>query len=125
MRTWNYRVIERVTPSITQPGAMDVYRAIHEVHYESDGHPIAYSAQPTTIGWDPAEGDEAPLAILDRMREALTKPVLTEQDFPSRDAGIEAVELANARMKSFETEILGSLNEMKNHPESVTPYKLG
>lgn len=125
MRTWNYRVIERVTPLKTPSGATDVYRAIHEVHYESDGRPVAYSEHPATIGWDPAEGNDAPLAILDRVREALTKPVLTEQDFQSRDAGIEAVELANAEMKSFEADILESLNDLKNHPESVTPYKFG
>lgn len=92
MRTWNYRVIEQVTQLKTPPGTTDVYRAIHEVHYESDGRPVGYSARPATIGWDPAEGDDAPLAILDRMREALAKPVLTAHDFQSRDAGIEAPE---------------------------------
>ena len=74
MRTWNYRVIERVTPLKTPSGATDVYRAIHEVHYESDGRPVAYSEHPATIGWNPTEGDDAPLVILDRMHEALAKP---------------------------------------------------
>jgi hypothetical protein len=92
MRTWNYRVIELVTPLNDPSGATDVYRAIHEVHYESDGRPVAYSATPATIGWDPSEGEDAPFAILDQMRTALAKPVLTAQDFQSNGVDLEVPE---------------------------------
>lgn len=126
MRTWNYRVIERVTPLKTQPGATDVYRAIHEVHYESDGRPVAYSEDPATIGWDPAEGDDAPLAILDRMREALTKPVLTEQDFQSRVAGIEAPEglpTQGAKPLPDEGRDVSELKGMFGPAKKVVPFE--
>ena len=75
-RLWNYRVMEFATPD------GEVWRAIHEVHYE-DGKPVAYALNPATVLWDLEEGGEAPVAILERMREALRKPVLTMKDFPA------------------------------------------
>jgi hypothetical protein len=70
-RTWNYRVIET--------GAGDeTSRAIHEVHYE-DGVPVAYTENPAPIVWE--SDDEEPKRVLERMREALDKPVLREEDF--------------------------------------------
>lgn len=90
MGTWNYRVIERITPLGDPSGTMDVYRAIHEVHYDSDGRPVGYSTTPATMGWDASEGEDAPLAILGRMRDALVKPVLTAQDFEPNPSDLEA-----------------------------------
>lgn len=73
-RTWNYRVIEFVTPG------GEPWRSIHEVHYV-DEVPIAYSESPACIVWDVDEGYSAALFTLKRMRKALDKPVLVEADF--------------------------------------------
>lgn len=82
MGTWNYRVIEFVTPSIE--GAPEArWRAIHEVYYDENGRPSGYTESPAVIGWDTDEGDSAPFSILERMSVALTKPVLIESDFHS------------------------------------------
>lgn len=73
-RTWNYRVMS------FQHGE-DAWQAIHEVHYQ-DGVPIGYSATPADVMWDLAEREmEGGLLCLERMKEALLKPVLTEADF--------------------------------------------
>lgn len=73
-RTWNYRVISfnRYEGS---------WLAVHEVHYR-DGVPVMYSLGPAVILWNAEEGSEAGRRFLDRIREALDKPVLTERDFP-------------------------------------------
>lgn len=71
--TWNYRVI-----SFTH--GEDAWCAIHEVYYD-DGVPTAYSSTPAVVMWDLEEGDGAGSRTVDRMREALGKPVLTEGDF--------------------------------------------
>jgi hypothetical protein len=70
-RTWNYRVIETVHDG-------DVSRAIHEVHYDN-GVPISYTENPAGVAWE--TDDDEPRRMLDRMREALDKPVLREADF--------------------------------------------
>jgi hypothetical protein len=74
-RSWNYRVIEFVT-------VLETWREIREVHYDS-GVPVGYSAVPADVSWFPndVDNDSTPIAILDRMREALSKPVLTAKDF--------------------------------------------
>jgi len=76
-RTWNYRVMEFVEGSET-------WREIREVHYDK-GVPTGYSAVSADVSWNPNDGDNdsTPMAILDRMREALSKPVLTPKDFLS------------------------------------------
>lgn len=71
--TWNYRVI-------SFRHGEDAWCAIHEVYYDN-GTPTAYSSTPAVAMWDPQEGDGAGNRTLDRMREALGKPVLTEGDF--------------------------------------------
>lgn len=70
-RTWNYRVIEKEHDG-------EISRAIHEVHYENDV-PVAYTENPASIVWE--ADDEEPKRVLERMREALDKPVLREEDF--------------------------------------------
>lgn len=74
--SWNYRVIECKAPD------GEHYRAFHEVHYKH-GVPVSYSENSAVISWAVSEGDEAPMRALERMREALGKPVLTDEDFPS------------------------------------------
>lgn len=71
--SWNYRVIEFVTPE------GEPWRAIHEVYYESDGKPWLYSEKPAGVVWD--EGRDEAVSILNRMMDALNKPVLVERDF--------------------------------------------
>jgi len=71
--TWNYRVIEFVTPE------GEPWRSIHEVYYHTDGTPWLYSENPAGVVWD--EGLDEAHEILKRMQEALAKPVLVERDF--------------------------------------------
>lgn len=77
MSHWNYRVIEFVS----QIG--ERWRAIHEVYYQ-DGKPWLHTVNPATIGWDVEDGDSTPFETLEKMKRALTEPILTESDF-SRD----------------------------------------
>ena len=72
-RHWNYR-------AICFEHGEDSHIAIHEVHYQ-DGIPVAYSETPAVVLWSVEEPDGAGLAILNRMREALVKPVLLESEF--------------------------------------------
>jgi len=73
--SWNYRVIEFVAPSL------ETWRAIHEVHYDDAGRPMQYSETPASVTWSEGEDESTPAAIMDRMREALNKPTLTQFDF--------------------------------------------
>lgn len=72
-RSWNYRAIR------FEHGE-DSHVAIHEVHYEK-GRPVSYSETPAPVMWFAVEGPATGLNILERMREALEKPLLTEADF--------------------------------------------
>jgi hypothetical protein len=71
--TWNYRVIETKSEGETS-------WAIHEVYYYPDGSFMGCTENPVSVDW--VEGDD-PRAILDMMRLALEKPVLTDADFVS------------------------------------------
>jgi hypothetical protein len=77
-RSWNYRVIEFVT----EDG--EVWRSIHEVHYV-DGVPQGYSERPAPIMWERDDGEATALLTLEQMREAMSKPVLSEMDFHTRE----------------------------------------
>jgi hypothetical protein len=76
---WNYRVIEFVDPHTEEP-----WRGIFEVYYDDEGRPNGYLEEPSDVVSYDSGGNEAPggLAwVLDRMREALERPVLVEKDF--------------------------------------------
>lgn len=77
--SWNYRVIEFVDPHTNEP-----WRGIFEVYYDDEGRPNGYTEDPSDVVSHDEGGNEAKggLAwVLDRMREALDKPVLVERDF--------------------------------------------
>lgn len=91
MSTWNYRVIEFVTPPYTdEPN--ERWRAIHEVYYDENGRPVGYTENPAVIGWHADDGDSVPLTIIERMREALAKPVLVPSDFHAEQAATNATQ---------------------------------
>lgn len=71
METWNYRVIEFTTGV--------PWKCICEVYYKG-GKPVARTT-PISVVWDMEEDDEEAFAQLERMREALTKPALKDEDF--------------------------------------------
>jgi len=73
---WDYRVIEFATE------AGESWRSIHEVRYVNDV-PAYYSEKPATATWDVTEGEAGPLAMLERMRVAVGKPVLMARDLHS------------------------------------------
>ena len=67
--SWNYRVIEFVDP--------EPWQAIHEVYYDQD-KPTSYSEAPAVV----MSSDAGSLSwVLERMKEALSKPALAETDF--------------------------------------------
>jgi hypothetical protein len=72
-RYWNFRVMEF-------SHGEDTWRAIHEVHYEHNV-PVSYSQNEAIVMWAPEEGEAAGLNVLERMREAIAKPVLRVTDF--------------------------------------------
>jgi hypothetical protein len=76
MTHWNYRVIRfGINSSYSEDEA---HFAIHEVHYNDDGTPRAYAEFAARMIWNDGENG---LDVLDMMREAFAKPVLTEEDF--------------------------------------------
>lgn len=72
MMTWNHRVIKR------KDGDKE-YFGIHEVHYDENGKPGACTENAISIDYYESLADV--LWVLDRMREALDKPVLNYEDF--------------------------------------------
>lgn len=70
--SWNHRVIKQVSPS------GETYLGIHEVYYYDDGRPRAYTKNAVSISGETIAGLHW---VLRRMTEALTKPVLTPEDF--------------------------------------------
>lgn len=74
-RYWRHRVIEFVDPEVGP------WRAIHEVYF-IDGRPIMYAENPAAVTTE-GESNEGLAWLLDRMREALGRPVLVERDFES------------------------------------------
>lgn len=84
--TWNYRVLEFVDPATDEP-----WQAIHEVHYDDDGKPASYSEEPAVVMSHDAGNNVAELGwVLDKMREALSKPALVERDFERPNGRAEA-----------------------------------
>lgn len=80
MGHWNYRVME-FPPERDDESPI---RAIHEVYYRDDGQPRAYTVNPADVTSE-GLGNEGLALVLDRMREALDKPVLRPSDFPDTD----------------------------------------
>ncbi len=80
--SWNYRVIEFVCPM-----SNETWQAIHEVFYDEHGMPESYGEDPASVTSSDSNGNQADLGwVLDKMREALDKPVLVERDFVIAEA---------------------------------------
>lgn len=79
--SWNYRVIYHPAPEGNERG--EDWLGIHEVYYatDTDDHPLSYSTE--HVGVMSTDGVGGLGWVLDRMREALNKPILTTADFPS------------------------------------------
>lgn len=78
--SWNYRVIAHKE----EPPGED-WMGIHEVYYadDTDDHPMTYTIE--HIGVMSTDGVAGLEWVLDRMREAIAKPILTPEDFPTHD----------------------------------------
>ncbi|QBQ95920.1 hypothetical protein [Paraburkholderia pallida] len=72
---WNYRVME-----FHEGG--ETWREFREVYYRN-GEPEGYSSVYASPCWD--DDDEAARRILDRMRDALARPILRPGDFRRRE----------------------------------------
>lgn len=71
--TWNYRVLRTTTENALHE--KEHFYTIHEVYYDKiNGKVVSWSTHPSPVGSESLAGlhDE-----LDRMRNALNKPVLT------------------------------------------------
>jgi len=72
---WNYRVMafERL--------GEETWLAVHEVHYDPQGRPLGYSAEPARVAGETAH---QLVLVLDRMHRAMGEPVLRDTDFARR-----------------------------------------
>lgn len=70
--SWNYRIMKHVGRSPNN----EEYLGMHEVYYDKDGKPNGYSSEPSFIG----ENLDELKWVLERMGEAVAKPILTEAD---------------------------------------------
>ena len=75
--SWNYRVME------WGEEGQEKWRTIHEVFYDEQGNPIMYSDTPEfAIATQNDDGTWEDLGtVLDMMRSALVKPILTAASF--------------------------------------------
>jgi hypothetical protein len=73
MTHWNYRVLR-------YDGVDGDYFVIDEVHYDDAGNPRSHTEAGCTIGSDSHDGLNW---ILDRMREAVSKPILDAANWPN------------------------------------------
>ena len=81
---WNYRIIKKESEGI----GIGTY-GIHEVFYNEDGKPVAYTKDPVAVEWDEDDDWLEGEHILNRMLEAFNDPVLTHDDFPNNDGGLK------------------------------------
>lgn len=71
----NYRIIEEQDKDESAP-----HRTIARVWYREDGTPKQWEA--ATVEWTPTDDpNDKALEIIEQLRAALTKPVLTYRDF--------------------------------------------
>lgn len=73
---WNCREI-----ASTQ-AAGETWFAVHEVYY-ANGLPRSRAEAPAAVEWSSEDGVDGGERRLEKLREALRKPVLRDQDFPS------------------------------------------
>lgn len=78
IKNWNCRVM------FFPDGKPDPYYAIHEVYYDENGKPTAYSEGEAVAIWED-HADLGRLVVL-RMLEAFDKPVLTPADIGQKPA---------------------------------------
>lgn len=142
MPHWDFRVVEFIKPAT---GAMPAerWREIHEVYYLESGEPSFYG-RAATVHWSPDEDGDDPYSVLERMKAALTKPVLTEADFvgdvltdPRMIAITDAIEGkrddgqalldAGLRIESLDElgQVVGAIGKIgENHPEGSLASRL-
>ena len=80
---WNYRVLVHLNDPLSHAKDDVVTLQIHEVQYNEADEPISYLGGATGTHGIKSENMEGLSWILDRMQEALTKPILwAGDDFP-------------------------------------------
>lgn len=75
MKNWNIRIVE-----FDAGQGEPAWRELREVFYDDAGQPSAYGGL-GHVTWDAGEDSQVPYTILERMRDALDKPVLYARDF--------------------------------------------
>lgn len=71
--SWNYRVLAHKQFD-------EIHFYIHEVYYDKDGKPDGYTERPVIVNSDSIKGMRW---VTNRMKEALSKPILKIWDFPN------------------------------------------
>ena len=69
---WNHRLL-------AHKEGEGIYLQIHEVYYDTKGVPNGYTDKGVTVGADDIEGIDW---VLGKMKECLSKPILSVEDFP-------------------------------------------
>lgn len=80
--SWNYRVIKHVAPKTNE-----VFLQLHEVYYsDQDSEPNGVTIDAVTVG---GETTDEIKWVLEKMAEALEKPILDYSDFDEKTHAIK------------------------------------
>jgi len=83
--SWNYRLFKEKVKAHPQTDEMIDRYTIREVYYDSEGIPNGYTAEPMKPESFMEDTESTPIADiqwqLESMLKALTKPIITEEDF--------------------------------------------
>lgn len=88
MGYWTHRVVRSRDADGT------AWLGIHEVHFDEEGRPYAYTASP--VGVAEATVEEL-LHTLEQMKRSLALPVLDETEFPVASDDIDKLRAVRAR----------------------------
>ena len=69
---WNHRIL-------AHKDGYDYYFQIHEVYYDENGIPNSYTSNDVSVRSESLEGINW---ILDKMKDCINKPILSEENFP-------------------------------------------
>jgi len=78
--SWNYRVVRKQNPHFGQEDEPDHYYGIHEVYYDKNGNPSTVSVESQAPF---GESRNELWIVLDKFREAFTKPILDFENIGS------------------------------------------
>ena len=82
--SWNYRIIRHTgTTKIGDQEINNSHLAIHEVHYDEEGNPIARSMKPISFCCDVDEGKDGIIASLERALRTIRETEILDDPWPN------------------------------------------